>query len=196
VSIDGVPITFAGQSVGSCVGGCQNVTGFLIEPGSATQPESATVQFDDFTILTPSLPEGTLFSSSVLLLKEAGSTGEAPIISDDMLVTVRNVGVATEISLSLESDFGEAGLGPCTAGIPPGSNCVDLGLETGAFQDITGAALASMQPSAIQVPGLTLLVRSDATETTVPEPSALLLLAAAGLGRFFGLVQRSKRRGR
>jgi hypothetical protein len=185
VSIDGVNITAPGQSVGNCVGGCQNVTGFLIQPGSANSAESASLNFDDFTLTTTAPPDSTLFFSKVLYLTEAGGTpGVPPVISDEITVAVRNVGVAVQISVELNSDFGEGDLGPCTAGIPPGSNCMNLGQETGDFQDITAAALASMQPSAIQVPGLTIQVRSDATETTVPEPSALLLIAAA-FGAFY-----------
>jgi PEP-CTERM motif-containing protein len=195
VSIDGVNITAPGQSVGSCVGGCQNVTGFLIQPGSANNPESASINFDDFTLTTTAPPDSTLFFSKVLYLTEAGSTpGVPPIISDELTVTVRNVGVAVQIGVSLDSDFGEAGLGPCTAGISPSSNCLNLGQETGDFQDITAAALGSMQPSAIQVPGLTILVRSDATETTVPEPSTVLLLAVAPLALLAAWRTRRSRR--
>jgi len=184
VSIDGVNITSASQSVGNCPGGCQNVTNFLIETGSANSAESASVQFDDFTLVPSALPEGTVFFSKVLYLTEAGSApGVPPVISDEVTVTVSNVGVALQIGLTLDSDFGETGLPACTAGIPPGTNCVNLGQETGDFQDITAAALTNMLgpgfSGAIEVPGLTLLIRSDATEITVPEPSTLLLLAVA-----------------
>ena len=178
VSINGVTVTSANQSIGNCVGGCQNVTGFLIEPGSAANPQSASVDFDDFTIASPNLPQGTLFFSKVLALTEAGGTPGVPHPrSDAITVTVRNVGVATQISVLLNSDFGENGLGPC------GANCVNLGDETGDFLDITTAALGSMQPAALalsDVPGLSVLVRSDVAE--VPVPAAFVLFASGLLG--------------
>lgn len=124
VSINGVTVTSANQSIGNCVGGCQNVTGFLLDPGSAATAEGASVDFDDFTIASPNLTQSTLYFSKVLALTEAGGTPGVPHPRSDVFtVNVRNVGVATQIGVSLNSDFGETGLGFCAA------NCVNLGDE-------------------------------------------------------------------
>lgn len=165
VRINGVPITSAGQVVGTFPNE-QDVTNFLVTPGSSTTPrETAVVGFTDFSI-TGVRPQ---FNSPQLFLTEA-ATGQ---ISAVMTLFLEGFDTFTIFRLQMESDFGAAGLTCIT-------NCVSLGVETGDFQDISAAALGNSG-----VTGLTFLVRSDVDPVSaVPEPVtfALLVVGLAGLG--------------
>lgn len=175
VSINGVPITFAGQTVGTFPN-LQEVTNFLISPGSPTTPNTAIVGWTDHSITGAPQQQ---FNSPQLLLIEPGTGGA--VISDIVTLFIQGFDTFTRFSLRMDSDFGESGL-TCTV------NCVSLGEATGEFQDISAAALGNSGVS-----GLTIRVRSDIDVTAVPEP-ATLMLAVLGLALSASAAGRQRRR--
>jgi hypothetical protein len=176
VSINGVPITFAGQTVGTFPN-FQEVTNFLISSGSPTTPDTAIVGWTDFSITGAPQQQ---FNSPQLLLIKPGTGGS--VISDIITLFIQGDDTFTSFLLRMDSDFGDSGL-TCT---PP---CVSLGEATGEFQDISAAALGNSGVS-----GLTIRVRSDIDVTAVPEPATLLLAVLALAALSASAAWRQRRR--
>jgi hypothetical protein len=179
VSINGTPITSAGQTVGTYPN-TQEVFGFLIQPGSPSNPERAAINFDDYTLPTVGPVREQYLNGTVVLTNPDGSVSDTIIVGYENLGTTFEGTPISQFRVQMESDVDGVPLPGCSSF----SNCITVP-ETGNFQDITAAAFATMSipfgPLGVPVPeGFTLLVRSELDAPTpgnpVPEPASLALL--------------------
>ena len=210
VSINGTDVTTTlinGVPPGFTAGGLP-ITGGLILTGPGCNPggnQCAVLRWDDPSVSIGLGPGQSYNSPAVLLLEAGGTPGGQPLVSDEVDLTVTNVGTSgsplAEFQVSLLSDAGETSLFPvsdCTTSVV---GCQIAGLETGSLQDVTtllltpvnNCTICNLPPGGIS--GVTVQVISDAVESGVPEPSALLLLAASGLAWLTGRAAWKKRRG-
>lgn len=197
VSLNGRDLTtllINGLPPGTMVGPI-SITGGLILTGAGCNAgsgavECAVLRWDDPSVITTFTNSAqTSYASPIVALDQTtGTPNSPPTVSDFVSLTITTLGdLGTEFLVTLDSDANPAFPSTACASV---TGCVDLGLETGGFQDVTTALLTPVAnciictlPNGLTAGALTAQVRSD-LEGSAPEPAMLALLGIglAGLG--------------